>query len=128
MTEGSFQTKHLAVVGLGLMGGSMAMALRERADTITGMDLNAESREYALKHGIVDNATDDLYDAVSEADTVILAAPVRIIAEMLNRRIGSYLRSNTLVIDLGSTKHDICEAMGKLPIGVNAIGGHPMTG
>lgn len=128
MTESNFQTEHLAVIGLGLMGGSMAMALRDRAETITGMDLDPAGRAYALKNGIVDHATDDLYDAVSEADTVILAAPVRIIAEMLNRRIGSYLRSNTLLIDLGSTKHDICEAMGKLPVGINAIGGHPMTG
>ena len=43
-------------------------------------------------------------------------------------RLGAYLRSNTLVIDIGSAKQDIVDAMAKLPIGVNAIGGHPMTG
>jgi prephenate dehydrogenase len=59
---------------------------------------------------------------------VILCAPVRIIVNMLTRRIGAYLRSNTLVIDIGSTKQDICDAMGQLPIGIQAIGGHPMTG
>ena len=59
---------------------------------------------------------------------VILAAPVRVIIDMINNRIGSYLRSNTLLIDIGSTKRDICDAMGRLPIGIQAIGGHPMTG
>jgi prephenate dehydrogenase len=47
---------------------------------------------------------------------------------MLQQRVGSYLRSNTFLIDLGSTKHDICEAMALLPIGIHAVGGHPMTG
>ena len=80
------------------------------------------------KHGFVDHATDDLYEGVNHADVVILAAPVRVIVEMLHMRIGSYLRSNTLLIDIGSTKQDIVDAMAKLPIGVNAVGGHPMTG
>ena len=128
MTAGGFKTRHLAVVGLGLMGGSLAVALRKHAETITGIELNAESREYALKNGIVDAATDDLKAGVSEADTVILAVPVQMIRTMIEQRIGSYLRSNTLLIDIGGTKHDICEVMGRLPVGIHAIGGHPMTG
>jgi prephenate dehydrogenase len=128
MTAGGFKTKHLAVVGLGLMGGSLALALRERAAIITGIDMRPETRDFALKQGIVDHVTDDLRAGVADAETIILAAPVRVIIELLHNRIGSYLRSNTLVIDIGSTKHDICEAMGHLPIGVGAIGGHPMTG
>jgi prephenate dehydrogenase len=127
-TGGGFLTRHLAVVGLGLMGGSMALALRDHAETITGVDLNPEARAYALAHGIVDAVTDDLKAGVHDADTVILAAPVRVILDMLEKRIGSYLRNNTLLIDLGSTKQDICQAMGQLPISVQAIGGHPMTG
>ncbi len=123
-----FKTKHLAVVGLGLMGASLAVALRSRAERITGIDALPETREYAIKHGIVDHVTDDLRSGVMDAETVILAVPVRVIERMVSRQIGSYLRSNTLLIDIGSTKHDICEAMGKLPIGVHAIGGHPMTG
>ncbi|MDX1991631.1 MAG: prephenate dehydrogenase/arogenate dehydrogenase family protein [bacterium] len=128
MSPGNFTTRHLAVVGLGLMGGSMALALRPFADTITGIDLNRESLDYALEQGIIDCGTEDLRTGVAEADTVILCAPVRIILQMVRNRIGSYLRSNTLLIDIGSTKQDICEAMGRLPIGIHAIGGHPMTG
>lgn len=128
MVSGGFKSRHLAVVGLGLMGGSLALALRPHVETITGIELDVLSRDYALKQKIVDQATDDLKSGVAEADTVVLAAPVRSIQAMVERRIGSFLRSNTLLIDIGSTKKDICEAMGKLPVGVHAIGGHPMTG
>ncbi len=127
MTTG-FRANHLAIVGLGLMGGSMALALREHVDKITGIDLSQATRDYAVENGIVDVATDELYAGVNHADIVILAAPVRVIVEMLKMRIGSYLRSNTLLIDIGSTKSDIVDAMANLPIGVGAVGGHPMTG
>lgn len=129
MSAGGFRANHVAVVGLGLMGGSMALALRPYADKITGVDPSAETRAYAIEHGIVDVATGDLKEGVSEADTVILAAPVRAIVEMIENRLGSYLRYNTFLIDIGSTKQDICNAMAHhLPIGIQAIGGHPMTG
>ncbi|MBI5670255.1 MAG: prephenate dehydrogenase/arogenate dehydrogenase family protein [Chloroflexi bacterium] len=127
MSPGFF-TRHLAIVGLGLMGGSLALALRNCADTITGVDPDTETRTFALENGIVNAAMDNLQQGVAEADTVILCAPVRAITAMVERRIGSYLRSNTLLLDIGSTKHDICEAMGKLPVGIMAMGGHPMTG
>jgi prephenate dehydrogenase len=123
-----FHARHLAIVGLGLMGGSMALALRHHADVITGIEANSTTRDYAVQHGIVDAATDDLRAGVADADVVILAAPVRVILDIIHGRIGAYLRSNTFVIDIGSTKEDICHAMGQLPIGVQAVGAHPMTG
>lgn len=125
---GGFRARHLSIVGLGLMGGSLALALRPCAEKITGIDLNEETRAHALAQGIVDFATDDLRAGVVEADVVILAVPVQAIITLTRGRIGSYLRSNTLLIDIGSTKEDICQAMGTLPIGVHAVGGHPMTG
>jgi prephenate dehydrogenase len=128
MTAGGFRARHLAVVGLGLMGGSMALALRDCAETITGIDDNPTTLAYALDNRMVNHATSDLRAGVREADAVILAAPVRAIISMVKGRIGSFLRSNTLLIDIGSTKEDICNAMGALPIGIQAVGGHPMTG
>ncbi len=128
MIASSFRARHLSIVGMGLMGGSLALALRDHADHVTGIDSCDATRSYALQQGFVDSATDDLFEGVNHADVVILAAPVRVIVEMLQMRIGSYLRSNTLVVDLGSTKQDIVDAMADLPIGVNAVGGHPMTG
>jgi prephenate dehydrogenase len=124
----SFRARHLAVVGLGLMGGSMALALRPNVEHITGIDMNAKSRAYAIENKICDHVTEDLRTGVKDADVVILATPVRTIFSLVRGRIGSYLRSNTFVIDIGSTKADICDALGLLPIGVQAIGGHPMTG
>ncbi|MDX2160703.1 MAG: prephenate dehydrogenase/arogenate dehydrogenase family protein [bacterium] len=124
----SFRARHLSIVGLGLMGGSLALALRPFADAITGVDPKAEARHYALAQRIVDHTTDDLRAGVEDADVVIIAAPVRVIISIVKGRIGAYLRSNTLLIDIGSTKEDICTAMGHLPIGIQAVGGHPMTG
>ncbi len=127
MTAG-FRARHLAIVGLGLMGGSLALAMRQHADHINGIDSDETACQFALDSGMVDTATDDLYTGVNHADVVVLATPVRVIVDMLALRLGSYLRSNTLLIDLGSTKQDIVAAMAGLPIGVNAVGGHPMTG
>lgn len=110
------------------MGGSLARALRGFAEHITGVELDERACTFALQQGIIDHATPDLREGVKDADTVILCAPVRAIQAMIERRIGSYLRSNTLLIDIGSTKADIVDAMANLPIGVQAIGGHPMTG
>lgn len=110
------------------MGASVARALRSRADIITGVDPSPATRRYAIEQSICDHVTDDLRTGVMDADTVILAAPIQSIIHILRMQIGAYLRVNTLLIDIGSTKHDICEAMGRLPIGIQAIGGHPMTG
>lgn len=128
MSAGGFKSRRLVIVGLGLMGGSLALALRPYAEHIVAVDLNAATREYALRSGMVDEATDDLRAGVHDADCVFLCAPVRTIIDVVRGRIGSYLRANTLLIDIGSTKEDICNAMGLLPIGVGAVGGHPMTG
>lgn len=125
---GGFHARSLAIVGMGLMGGSLALAVRAHADHITGIDSDERAREIALERGLVDSATDDLYSGVNRADVVILATPVRVIVELLRMQLGSYLRSNTLIVDIGSTKQDIVDAMAVLPIGVNAVGGHPMTG
>jgi prephenate dehydrogenase len=128
MSSGGFRAKQISVVGLGLMGGSLALALRPYAEAVIGVDPNPFTRAAAVERGIVDSATDNLRDGVHDSDVVVLAAPVRAIINLVEKRIGSYLRSNTLLIDIGSTKADICAAMGTLPIGIQAIGGHPMTG
>ena len=109
--SGGFRSRHLTVVGLGLMGGSLARALRERAEVITGVDRSPETLKYALENGIIDVGTEDLKAGVSDADTVILAAPVRVIIQMIAGRIGSYLRPNTLLIDIGRANADICDAI-----------------
>jgi prephenate dehydrogenase len=124
----AFKQQTLAIVGLGLMGGSMALALRQHVARIVGIDPNPDTLAFALEQGIIDHGTADLKTGVKDAQTVILAAPVQVILEMIHNRIGSYLRANTLLIDLGSTKAEICAEMGHLPISILAMGGHPMCG
>lgn len=123
-----FASKQLTVVGLGLMGASLALALRGFADQIVGVDVDPAARVYALENGITDRATDDLREGVRDSDVVLMCAPVRVITRIVSGQIGAYLRSNTLLMDIGSTKRDICDVMGRLPIGIQAVGGHPMTG
>lgn len=124
----SLSTQRVAIVGLGLMGGSLALALRDHAQEIIGVDPDEATLTFAREHNIISWGTTDLQEGVKDAGMVILAAPVQVILRLIRDRIGSYLRSNTLLIDIGSTKAEICAAMGRLPIGVLAMGGHPMCG
>lgn len=123
-----FAGQRVAIVGLGLMGGSLALALRDRVGEIVGVDPNEAALSYAFERGIIRWGTTDLREGVKDAHAVILAAPVQVILALIRDRIGSYLRANTLLLDLGSTKAEICAAMGDLPIGIQAMGGHPMCG
>lgn len=77
--------------------------------------------------GAVDLATNDAHTGVLGADIVILATPVRTIVDMV-QEIAPHLQPGTLVMDMGSTKAEICAALDALPAGVQPIGGHPMCG
>jgi prephenate dehydrogenase len=119
--------KQLCIVGLGLMGGSLARALRGQVGQMIGVDRHAATRQLALADGAVDIVTDNLASGIKAADLVILATPVHTILHILAEL--PQLRPNgCLVIDLGSTKEEICAAMSALPDSFAAIGGHPMCG
>ena len=117
----------VAVVGLGLMGGSLALALRGRCGALWGVDSNTEVQAYACQQGIIDAAT-DLAGAL-QADLLVLAVPPRAILALLATLAGWPAPSRPpMVLDLGSTKTAITAAMRQLPPGYAAIGGHPMCG
>lgn len=127
-------TKQLAdsrvvVVGLGLMGASLCLDLVQGklCREVRGVARRTETVLEAFFAGAVDLATNDLITGVMGADIVILATPVRTIVDML-AEIGPHLWPGTLVMDMGSTKAEICTAMGRLPLGVQPVGGHPMCG
>lgn len=108
------------IIGLGLMGGSMAMALRGRVRRLTAEDMLPAVLQQALEQGVI-----DAIGAACDADMVVLAIP----ADRLIERIPTLeVTRGTLVIDLGSTKTRICEQLDQLPEGVLAVGGHPMCG
>ncbi|MBN1935058.1 MAG: prephenate dehydrogenase [Anaerolineae bacterium] len=117
----------VAVVGLGLMGGSLAGALHGRCKMIIGIARRKETALKAMELGLIDRATADLTAGVREADIAVLATPVRTILQQIPQ-IGPLLSPGCLLTDLGSTKADIVEAMAGLPPHVQPLGGHPMCG
>jgi prephenate dehydrogenase len=122
--------KHIAIVGVGLIGGSFALAVRRAGvcERITGWD-SQEVLEQALARGIIDGVELAFESGeTSDADLVYLAAPVGAILSFLRTRSKS-LKRGAIVSDAGSTKRDICRIARKaLPREVVFIGGHPMAG
>jgi prephenate dehydrogenase len=117
----------VTIVGLGLMGGSLAGALHGRCRAVVGVTRRPGALEVARSRGFVDWGTTDLAEGVRAADVVVLATPVRVILSQL-REIGRLLPADCLLMDLGSTKADIVAAMASLPAHVQPLGGHPMCG
>lgn len=121
--------QRIALLGLGLMGGSFALAARRAslAPELVGYDADAGTLAEAVMSGIIEQGASDASDAVSGADLIVLAAPVRAILSILEE-VAPVLRPGTLVLDLGSTKQAIVAAMNRLPATVRAVGCHPMAG
>jgi prephenate dehydrogenase len=117
----------ITVVGLGLMGGSFAGALKGHCKCVVGVDRQQDVVKRALERGFIDVGTTDLAEGVRGADIVVLATPVRSIIKLLGS-IGPYLAEGCVLMDLGSTKADILQAMEALPANIQALGGHPMCG
>ncbi|MGQ9850544.1 MAG: prephenate dehydrogenase [Aggregatilineaceae bacterium] len=118
--DASFETCTVHIVGLGLMGGSLAMALRGKVGRLTAEDIAPGVIEEATARGVIDGV-----GTVNEADVVVLAVPTHLIISLIPQLP---VRPGALVIDLGSTKTRICQALDRLPPGVMAVGGHPMCG
>lgn len=116
----------VAISGVGLIGGSIAAALKARgfAGRVLGMGRSRERLMAARQAGVIDDVADD---AVS-ADLIIVATPVdRIVDDV--RRLAATLRSGALVTDAGSVKRAICRELATgLPAGVTFIGSHPLAG
>jgi prephenate dehydrogenase len=117
----------VAIVGLGLMGGSLAMALRGHCKSLLGCDLDQETLKLAREKEVVDVADSNLSAILPQADLIVLATPVCTILELLIT-IPKFLQEPVVIMDLGSTKSEIVQAMAALPSALAAIGGHPMCG
>jgi prephenate dehydrogenase len=117
----------VAVVGLGLIGGSIALATRRRwpSALVIGVD-RAGVLEQAMRLHAIDVAAEDLM-ILSEADLVVLAAPVRQNVELIGA-LPDAVRGEATVTDVGSTKRAIVEAARSLPARLPFVGGHPLAG
>jgi prephenate dehydrogenase len=119
----------VAVLGLGLLGGSVALAARRAgvAGRLVAAGRRRAPLEQALASGVVD-AVDDVAGAVRGADLVVLATPVGSMARLL-REAAPHLAEGTIVTDVGSVKELLTDTLpGLLPPGVHFVGAHPMAG
>jgi prephenate dehydrogenase len=117
----------VAVVGLGLMGGSLALGLRGKCAALYGIDPHPATLELARSQHIVDEAEGDPASLLPKADLVILAAPVPAILDLLEQ-LPSLTSNPCIVMDLGSTKRLVVESMARLPERFDPVGGHPICG
>jgi prephenate dehydrogenase len=115
---------NVAVLGVGLIGGSIGLATRRRADAhVCGYDPDERVRERALELGAVDRMASDVAGAVEDADVVFVAAPVGALAETVRLALQS-ARPDAVVTDVGSTKRVLSQAGSDERL----IGGHPLAG
>jgi prephenate dehydrogenase len=128
----------VGIFGLGLMGGSLALCLREHCARLIGFDSDPAALELALSKEIVDEVetsalSDDRRDVRGEIanleriDLFILAIPVPAIIDTL-QQLSSLITHPCMVMDVGSTKREILQAMSGMPENFDPIGGHPICG
>ena len=120
----------IALVGTGLIGGSIGLALRQLPDVgeVIAYDFDPLSRDRAVARGAATRAAGTVADASSDADLVFIAAPVGAIAE-LAREVFASAKPGVVVTDVGSTKSRlVIEIEKSTPDGATFIGGHPMAG
>ncbi|GLB51121.1 prephenate dehydrogenase [Neptunitalea chrysea] len=115
------------VIGVGLIGGSFALALKEAYKNVTifGIDNNDAYLNEALELGVIDEKVD--WNDLGEAEIVYTAIPVNVLCELLPE-ILDRVSDDTLVIDGGSTKSLICEAVKEHPKRRNFLAAHPIAG
>jgi len=117
----------ITIAGLGLMGGSMALALKAKNISVSAVDPDLGTIKRALASGTIVAGTSDLRKGIEDADLIVLAMPVGKIIETITE-LPNLREGGCFVMDLGSTKAEICQTMSLLPERFVAIGGHPMCG
>lgn len=114
------------------MGGSLGLALRGRVAQIIGIARRPASIQQALELGAIDRGYSSLAEGLVAADVVVLATPISVIMRQIREigqaAAGGGVKPGLLVLDLGSTKSLVCQALSALPDGVEPVGGHPMCG
>jgi prephenate dehydrogenase len=125
MMEDDFSTA--AIVGLGLIGGSLARDLAERGVAVRAYDAEPHHLRSALRDGFVAEALDATLSGVGEAEVVIVAVPVDAATDVL-RRIAPHAAKAKLITDVGSTKSRIVALAGNLGLGSRFVGSHPLAG
>jgi len=118
---------NIALIGLGLMGGSLALSLKERCHRLRAYDPHLPTLELARRQEIVHLAEGDPAIILADAGLVILACSVPAIVDWL-ARLPEYVQHPCIVLDIGSSKRTIVAALETLPANFDPIGGHPICG
>ena len=127
------RSSHILIWGLGLMGGSLALALRGKCSSLAGVDTDVDTLAFARDRGVVDQAfsvdevRDDPVKTLGPVDFIILATPVRTILDTLGE-LPELCAHPAAILDMGSTKTEVVRAMAGLPERFDPLGGHPMCG
>ncbi len=122
--------KKVALIGLGLIAGSIAHAIRRAglSDTISGYARSAETRDIAREINLCDVVCDNMVDAIKDADLVILAVPVGAMAAVA-KEIGPHLKAGATLSDVGSVKASVIKNVSPfVPDNVHFIPAHPLAG
>lgn len=130
--------KRISIIGVGLIGGSLGMALRspeKPAYKVTGIGRNIDKLRLAKKLGAIDEYTLDWPSGVRKADIVVVCTPVELVAETI-KKLTPYLKDGAIVTDVGSVKGSIVKdvnkiverARNKYKRSITFVGGHPMAG
>jgi len=122
--------KKITIIGLGLIGGSLAWALKEtdEVETVVGIDPNEETIEYALDKGIIDKGSSSISEGVPGAEIIVVSTHVGIIEDTA-KSIFPVATEGSIITDVGSVKSSIVKGIEpKLPENIHFIGGHPIAG
>ncbi len=119
----------VAIIGLGLLGGSIGLAVQDRASdiTTTGYDADADVRGKAAERGLVGTVCASASDAVAEADLVILCVPVGAMGSAA-AEIAGHLKPGAIISDVGSSKQSVLEDLSAALPGLTVIPAHPVAG
>lgn len=121
--------ERIAIIGVGLIGGSLGHVFRKSGYDVVGFDNQPESLRLAVERGAIDHGETDLQRAVLDADVVIICTPVRTIRTMIEQLSTLKLKPGAIVTDTGSTKEKLVTYVESLNWqDVVYIGGHPMAG
>lgn len=119
---------NLGIIGLGLMGGSIALSLKKfrPAFRLCGYDINRNHLDYCLNKGMIDEELN--YENSPLMDIIFITTPVTVVLKVIKEYYPYIKNTEVLITDMGSTKFYICDQIKKNFPEINFIGGHPMTG
>ncbi|MBR7144349.1 MAG: prephenate dehydrogenase [Lentisphaeria bacterium] len=121
--------KKVAIIGLGLLGASLGLALQKNGIRRLGWARKSETRSWCLEHNVIDETAENVTEVLRDADITVLCLPIPAISQFIVEHASEF-KTGSIVTDIGSDKGVIVDAGEKAlkPYGVYFIGSHPMAG